>query len=57
MDSGQLVPDEVTIDLLSSELEKFPQSKGFIFDGFVRNLHSKMMRILCESDAKMVPKG
>ena len=38
MDSGQLVPDEVTIDLLSSELEKFPQSKGFIFDGFPRTI-------------------
>ena len=34
MDNGQLVPDKVTIDLLSSELEKYPQSKGFIFDGF-----------------------
>jgi len=38
MDSGQLVPDEVTIDLLLSELEKFPQSKGFIFDGFPRTI-------------------
>ena len=38
MDNGQLVPDKVTIDLLSSELEKYPQSKGFIFDGFPRTI-------------------
>ena len=36
MDNGQLVPDKVTVDLLSSELERFPNSKGFIFDGFPR---------------------
>ena len=38
MDNGQLVPDKVTVDLLSSELERFPNSKGFIFDGFPRTV-------------------
>lgn len=36
MDKGLLVPDEVTIDMLKSEVKKHPQSKGFIFDGFPR---------------------
>lgn len=36
MDKGQLVPDQVTIDMLESEVEKHPDSKGFIFDGFPR---------------------
>ena len=36
MDKGQLVPDEVTISMLESEVEKHPEAKGFIFDGFPR---------------------
>jgi len=36
MDKGDLVPDEVTIRMLESEVNKKPDSKGFIFDGFPR---------------------
>ncbi len=36
MDKGQLVPDEVTINLLKSEVLKHENPKGFIFDGFPR---------------------
>ncbi|PZD76989.1 adenylate kinase [Mesonia sp. K7] len=36
MDKGQLVPDEVTIAMLQSEVEKNEDAKGFIFDGFPR---------------------
>jgi len=36
IDKGQLVPDEVTIKMLESEVEKNPVAKGFIFDGFPR---------------------
>jgi adenylate kinase len=36
MDKGQLVPDEVTINMLNSEVEKHEDPKGFIFDGFPR---------------------
>ncbi|MBA3707144.1 MAG: adenylate kinase [Bacteroidetes bacterium] len=36
MDKGQLVPDEVTIRMLESEVNKHPNAKGFIFDGFPR---------------------
>lgn len=36
MDKGDLVPDEVTIKMLESEVNKVSNSKGFIFDGFPR---------------------
>ena len=36
MDKGQLVPDDVTIRMLESEVNKHPEAKGFIFDGFPR---------------------
>lgn len=36
MDKGQLVPDEVTIKMLESEVNKHSSPKGFIFDGFPR---------------------
>lgn len=36
MDQGQLVPDEVTINMLSAEVDKNPDANGFIFDGFPR---------------------
>lgn len=36
MDKGQLVPDDVTISMLNSEVEKHPEVEGFIFDGFPR---------------------
>jgi len=39
MNKGQLVPDQVTIDLLSRSLDSYVSKKGFIFDGFPRTLH------------------
>ena len=36
MDKGNLVPDEVTIKMLESEVDKTPHAKGYIFDGFPR---------------------
>lgn len=36
IDQGQLVPDEVTINMLSAEVKNNPNAKGFIFDGFPR---------------------
>ena len=38
MDKGDLVPDEVTIQMLQSEVDKNPQSSGFLFDGFPRTI-------------------
>lgn len=36
MDKGELVPDQVTIEMLNAEVEKNTDAKGFIFDGFPR---------------------
>ena len=36
MDQGDLVPDQVTINMLEQEVVQNPQAKGFIFDGFPR---------------------
>lgn len=36
MDKGQLVPDSVTISMLEDAVNKNPEAKGFIFDGFPR---------------------
>jgi adenylate kinase len=36
IDKGNLVPDEVTINMLEAEVEKHPEAKGYIFDGFPR---------------------
>ncbi|MBS3993599.1 MAG: adenylate kinase [Bacteroidetes bacterium] len=38
MDAGNLVPDEVTIDMLKAEVEKNTSANGFIFDGFPRTV-------------------
>jgi len=38
MDKGDLVPDEVTIKMLQDEVEKNPNAKGFLFDGFPRTI-------------------
>jgi len=36
IDNGDLVPDQVTIDMLKAEVEKDTDANGFIFDGFPR---------------------
>jgi len=36
IDKGQLVPDEVTINMLNNELENHKGANGIIFDGFPR---------------------
>ncbi|NQX92661.1 MAG: adenylate kinase [Flavobacteriales bacterium] len=38
MDAGELVPDEVTIQMLTSEVNKREDAEGFIFDGFPRTI-------------------
>lgn len=38
MDKGDLVPDAVTIQMLQSEVDKNPDSAGFLFDGFPRTI-------------------
>jgi len=36
MDNGDLVPDEVTVKMLQTEVDKNPSANGFLFDGFPR---------------------
>ena len=38
MDKGDLVPDELTINMLQSEVDKNPNAAGFLFDGFPRTI-------------------
>jgi adenylate kinase len=35
---GELVPDSITIAMLEEEVDKNPEAKGFIFDGFPRTV-------------------
>jgi len=38
MNSGALVPDEITISMLKEELDRNPDANGFLFDGFPRTI-------------------
>lgn len=38
MDKGELVPDQVTIDMLTEEVKNSSQASGLIFDGFPRTV-------------------
>lgn len=50
MDKGELVPDQVTIDMLNKEVEKNAGANGFIFDGFPRtNAQAKALDELMDS--------
>ena len=55
MDKEQLVPDQVTIDMLNAEVEKNADAKGFIFDGFPRtNAQAKALDVLLnEKDSEI----
>ena len=50
MDKGELVPDQVTIDMLNKEVEKNAGANGFIFDGFPRtNAQAKALGDLMDN--------
>jgi adenylate kinase len=36
--AGLLVPDEITYEIIKKHLDKVPEGKGFILDGYPRNL-------------------
>lgn len=38
IDQGQLIPDELMVDILASVFDSFEDSKGVIFDGFPRTI-------------------
>ena len=37
MNKGELVPDEITIDIMLDKITSIPKDQGFILDGFPRN--------------------
>ena len=49
MDKGELVPDELTINMLENEVDQITNPKGFIFDGFPRtNSQAKALDLFLE---------
>ena len=38
IERGELVPDELLIDLLRTAMQRYPDVRGFVFDGFPRTL-------------------
>ena len=55
MDKGELVPDQVTIDMLNKEVEKNAHANGFIFDGFPRtNAQAKALdKLMDDKDSQI----
>ena len=55
IDAGNLVPDEITIKMLESEVDRNPSAEGFIFDGFPRTIpQAKALEAFLESKAMSV---
>ena len=55
IDQGQLLPDELIIDILASTLDSFKESKGVIFDGFPRTIAQAeaLKKMLAERGSKV----
>ena len=52
IDKGQLVPDEVTCEIVAERLKEKDCEKGFMLDGFPRNINqAEMLEKLCKIDA------
>ena len=50
MEKGDLVPDNVTIQMLEAEVNKTPNANGFIFDGFPRTtLQAEMLDVFLKN--------
>lgn len=43
IDRGELAPDSITFRLLKAEMDKTPDSKGYLFDGFPRNKNQAVL--------------
>ena len=55
LDSGKLVPDDVTNRMLIERLEQPDTAKGFLLDGFPRNIGQAevLAKVLADSDQKL----
>jgi adenylate kinase len=55
MDRGDLVPDEITIAMVSSRLQEDDAQVGFLLDGFPRNVPQAetLKKMLAEWDARL----
>ncbi len=55
LDSGGLVPDEITNQMLIERLEQPDTENGFLLDGFPRNVGQAdvLAKVLAESDQKL----
>ena len=55
MDRGQLVPDELVLKLIAERLARPDAKKGFILDGFPRNVFQAetLAKMLEQSDSKL----
>lgn len=55
MDAGELVPDEVMIDLVIQRISEPDSTQGYILDGFPRTIHQaqELDRVLLNHDRKI----
>ena len=55
IDKGDLVPDQVTIDMLNEVVRKNLDSNGFIFDGFPRTNNQALAldKLMEENNSKL----
>ena len=52
IDAGKLVPDEVTCEIVAERLKEKDCEKGFMLDGFPRNIaQAEMLEKICKLDA------
>ncbi|MCX8082578.1 MAG: adenylate kinase [bacterium] len=56
VESGELVPDEIVIEMIEKELDKQRYDNGFILDGFPRTINQAKMldRLLDNNDVKVI---
>ena len=55
MDAGKLVSDEIVIGMIADSMDKNPQAKGFIFDGFPRtNAQAQALDIMLKDRGEKI---
>ena len=55
IDNGQLIPDELMIDILASVYDGFKDSKGVIFDGFPRTIaQAEALKVMLEKRGQKI---